>query len=187
MTALNEILTSRHSIRRFTDRAPTREELEQLFDAAVLAPNHRLTNPWRFYVLGPEGRAAYGLALGNRKAKKATDEAQAEEMRKTTSDQHRAWPCMVLVAMTQNENLEIREEDYAATMMATQNLCLKAVELGLGTHIRSGAIMGDPAARAAGGVAENERIVAVLTIGTPAEVPEAKPRTPARELTHWIP
>ena len=31
-------------------------------------------------VVGPEARAAYGLALGNRKAKKATDEAQAKQL-----------------------------------------------------------------------------------------------------------
>ncbi|MCA0375612.1 MAG: nitroreductase [Gemmatimonadetes bacterium] len=184
---LFDALAARRSVRQFTDRTPTRDELEQMLDAAVLAPNHRLTNPWRFYVLGPEARAAYGLALGHRKAKKATDEAQAAQIRQATSDDHRAWPCMLVVAMTQHENPEIREEDYAATFMAVQNVCLAATALGLGTHIRTGAIMGDPAARAAVGVSDAERIVAVLTVGTPAVVPDAKPRTPARELTRWVP
>ena len=152
---------------------------------ATLAPNHRLTNPWRFHVLGPEARAAYGLALGNRKAKKATDEAHAETIRRNTSDEHRAQPCMLIVSMTLHENPEIREEDYASTMMAVQNLCLSAVEQGLGTHIRSGAIMDDPAARTAVGVGDDERIVAVLTVGVPLEVPDAKPRRSAPELTRW--
>jgi nitroreductase len=181
-----DAIASRRSIRKFTDRAPTRAELEQILDAAALAPNHRLTHPWRFYVLGPEARAAYGLALGNRKAKKATDEAQADAIRRTTSEEHRAQPCMLVVAMMQNENPEIREEDYASTMMAIQNICLAATELGLGTHIRSGAIMGDPAARAAVGVPDDQRIVAVLTVGVPQEIPEAKTRRPASELTHWV-
>jgi len=181
-----DAIAARRSVRKFTDRTPTREELEQIIQAATLAPIHRLTNPWRFYVLGPEARAGYGLALGNRKAKKATDDAHAESIRKATSDEHRAQPCMVIVAMSLNENPEIREEDYASTMMATQNLCLAAVELGLGTHIRSGAIMDDPAARSAVGVPEGERIVAVLTVGTPAEVPEPKARRAAAEVTHWV-
>lgn len=184
---LSDAIAARGSVRSFTERPPSREELERLFDAANLAPNHRLTQPWRFYVLGPEARAGYGLALGHRKAKKATDEAQAEEIRRKTSDDHRAQPCMVVVAMTLNENPEIREEDYAATMMAVQNLCLTAVAEGLGTHIRSGAIMGDPAARAAVGLPEDERIVAVLTVGTPAAPAPAKTRRPAVELTHWVP
>jgi nitroreductase len=183
---LTDAISARRSVRKFTDRAPTREELEQMLQAATLVPNHRLTNPWRFYVLGPEARAGYGLALGNRKAKKATDEAHAESIRKATSDEHRAQPCMLIVAMVLNENLEIREEDYASTMMATQNICLTAVSLGLGTYIRSGAIMDDPAARAAVGVPEGERIIAVLSVGTPLEVPEAKSRRPVAEVTHWV-
>lgn len=183
---VSDAIATRRSVRKFTERAPTREQLERMLHAATLAPNHRLTQPWRFYVLGPEARAAYGLALGNRKAKKATDEAQAESMRQNTSREHRAQPCMVLVSIVLNENPEIREEDYAAAMMATQNLCLSAVEQGLGTHIRTGAIMDDPAARAAAGVSEGERIVVVLTIGEPLDLPDAKARRAASELTHWL-
>lgn len=181
-----DVLAARRSIRKFAERAPTRAELEQMLQAATLAPNHRLTNPWRFYVLGPEARAAYGLALGNRKAKKATSDEQADSIRRATSDEHRAQPCMLLVAMTLHENPEFREEDYASTMMATQNICLAATALGLGTHIRSGAIMDDPAARAAAGVPDDQRIVAVLTVGVPLETPDAKSRKPAAELTHWV-
>jgi nitroreductase len=181
-----DVIAARRSIRKFTEREPSRAELEQMLQAATLAPNHRLTNPWRFYVLGPEARAAYGLALGNRKAKKATDEAHADAIRRATSDEHRAQPCMVVVAMTLHENPEFREEDYASTMMGTQNICLAATALGLGTHIRSGAIMDDPAARAAAGVPDDQRIVAVLTVGVPLETPDAKTRKTAAELTHWV-
>ena len=61
-------------------------------------------------------------------------------------------------------------------MMAIQNLSLAAVEMGLGTHIKTGAVMDDPGARAVAGVADNERIVAVVNVGEPAEVPAAKSR-----------
>ena len=64
----SEAIRDRRSIKRFTDRSITRDEIETLLAAATLAPNHRLTQPWRFYVLGPEARYAYGLALGERKA-----------------------------------------------------------------------------------------------------------------------
>jgi nitroreductase len=69
MTVLEAIAT-RRSIKAFTDREISREEIERLLDAACQAPNHRMTEPWRFYVLGPEARAAYGAALGARKAKR---------------------------------------------------------------------------------------------------------------------
>jgi nitroreductase len=172
----SEAIAQRRSIRKFEDRAPTREELEALIHAATQAPNHRMTQPWRFYVLGPVARAAYGYALGERKAKKAPDADAAQAIRQRTSDEHRALPCMIAVAMEQNENAEIREEDYAATMMAVSLLALAAVEHGLGTHIKSGAIMNDPAARAAAGVADGERIVAMINVGVPSEVPPARER-----------
>jgi nitroreductase len=94
---------------------------------------------------------------------------------------------MIVVAMKLHEDPEIREEDYAAVMMAVQNLALQALELGLGTHIKSGAVMQDAAARAAAGVAEHERIVAVVNVGEPAEQPQSKERSAAAELTRWLP
>jgi len=183
----NALLTSRRSIREFTDREPSREEVEALLDAAVTAPNHRLTQPWRFYVLGPEARRGLGLALGNRKARKIEDPVAAEQMRNRVADEHAALPLMIAVAMVQNENEEIREEDYAATMMAVQNVCLAAVGLGLGTHIKSGAVMQDPAAREAIGVAEEERVIALLNVGEPAAEPPPRRRQPTSTFTTWVP
>ena len=182
-----EIIVRRRSTKKFTDRAITREELEVLLDAAILAPNHRLTRPWRFYVLGPESRYAYGLALGERKARKLPDPESARSLRETVAEEHRRLPCMIAISVVQNDNPEVREEDYAAAMMAIQNLALAAVEHGLGTHIKTGAIMNDPAARAAVGVPDTERIVAIVNIGEPAEVPPAKNRQPATAFTTWVP
>jgi nitroreductase len=182
-----EAIQQRRSIKKFADRALSREEIQKLLDAAVLAPNHRLTQPWRFYVLGPDARHAYGLALGNRKAKKIEDPDAARTMRDNVAAEHRALPGMVVFAVTINENDEIREEDYAAVMMAIENFALAAVESGFGTHLKTGAVMADPAARAAAGVTDdNLRIVGVVNVGVPAEVPAAKNRQPSSALTTWM-
>ncbi len=77
MNILDSINT-RRSIKTFTDRAVSREEMEQLLTAACQAPNHRMTEPWRFYVLGPQARRAYGEALGHRKAKRVDDPEAAK-------------------------------------------------------------------------------------------------------------
>ena len=184
----SEAIQNRRSIKRFTDRPVTRAEIETLIAAATLAPNHRLTQPWRFYVLGPEARYAYGLALGERKAKKIDDPTAARAMRETVAAEHRALPCMIAVATVNSDNPETREEDYAAVMMAVQNLVLAAMELGLGTHIKTGGVMTDPTARAAAGVGEAERIVAVVNVGESAEqltIPtEGRMAFPAL-TSHW--
>lgn len=182
-----DLLSSRRSIREFTTREPTRAEIETLLEYAVTVPNHRLTQPWKFYVLGPESRRAFGLVLGGRKARKIEDPAAADQMRQKIAAEHAALPLMIAVAISQNENPEIREEDYAAGMMAVQNISLAAVALGLGTHIKTGAVMDDPAARAAIGVGEGERVIAILNVGEPATIPPAKARRTASEVTTWLP
>src|SRR5206468_10549026 len=101
----------------------------RLIHAATLAPTHRLTQPWRFYVLGPEARYAYGRAVGERKARKLTDASAAGASLESVAAEHRALPCMIAVAVVNNDNPEIREEDYAAALMAIQNLSLAALEL----------------------------------------------------------
>lgn len=181
------IIEQRRSTKKFTERAITRDEIETLLDAAILAPNHRLTRPWRFYVLGPESRYAYGMALGERKARKLPDPDAARALRETVATEHRNLPCMIAVAVVQNDNPETREEDYAAAMMAIENLALSAVALGLGTHIKTGGVMGDAAAREATGVSEAERIVAIVNVGEPAEQTTPRKREPAASFTIWRP
>ena len=66
-------------------------------------------------------------------------------------------------------------------------LLLLAVDMGLGTHLRSGAVMDDPRTREAMGVPEGERIVAMVQLGEPAVVPDAKPRKTLDDVTTWLP
>ena len=182
---VSDAIAHRRSIKKFQDRPVAREDLEALLDAAVLAPNHHLTQPWRFYVLGPAARRRYGLALGDRKARKVADPAQADAVREKTAAEYEAFPALIAVAMTLHENAETREEDYAAVMQAVAYLMLAAVDRGLGTHMRTGAVLDDPAARAAIGAREGERVVALLSVGVPAEVPAPKPRQGSAEVTTW--
>ena len=184
---VSDAIARRRSIKKFQDRPVPREQIEALLDAAVLAPNHRLTQPWRFYVLGAESRRRYGLALGDRKARKLEDSAAADALRAKTAGEYESLPALIAVASIQSENPETREEDYAAVMQALANMMLVAVERGLGTHLRTGAVMDDPAARAAIGVRDGERVVALLSVGVPAEVPPGKPRQAAASVTTWTP
>ena len=186
LISLAELINRRRSIKQFTDRVPTRDEIEALLDLVAQAPNHRMTQPWRFYVLGPAARRGYGAALGARKAKRVEDPQAARDVVESVAARHETLPAMIAVAVTVHENPEIREEDYAATWMGLQNLALAAEAAGLGTHIKTGAVMDDPRSRAAVGVPDGERIVAIVNLGQPAAVPDPKPRLPARDLTTWV-
>src|SRR5215475_2116582 len=115
---VSEAIRTRRSVKKFTDRPVTRQEIETLLAAAALAPNHRLTQPWRFYVLGPEARYAYGLALGERKARKQPDPESGRAVKETVAREHFELPAMIAVAVVQSDDAEIAREDYAAAMMA---------------------------------------------------------------------
>ena len=182
---VSDAINQRRSIKKFTQRAVTREEIEALLDAAVLAPNHKLTQPWRFYVLGPTARSQYGRALGDRKAKKLPDADAANAVREKTAQEYYAFPALIAVATVVAESPETREEDYAAVMQAIALITLVAMERGLGTHIRTGAVMDDPAARAAIGVRDGERVVAMIAVGVPEEIPAPKTRQGAAAVTEW--
>jgi len=184
---LQEAIASRRSIKVYKSNPVSHETIRTLLEIAVIAPNHRMTQPWRFYVMGQESRAAFGKVLGHRKAKKIDDKEAAKIVIEKVTNTHRSLPTMIAVATELNDNPEIREEDYAASYMGIQNLCLTACSMGLGTHVKTGAVMDDPIARKAIGVREGERVIATISLGEPAEIPESKPRKTAESLTIWNP
>ena len=181
-----DAIQARRSIKKFTSRPVSRDEIERLLDAACQAPNHRMTEPWRFYVLGPEARRAFGKVLGARKAKRVEDPDAARAVVEKVADATAGLPAMLAVAITLDENPEIREEDYAAAFMGLQNLSLAACAKGLGVHIKSGAVMDDPLARRAIGVPDGERVIATVEVGEPESTPGGKTRRPSADFTPWV-
>lgn len=182
-----QAIAARRSISQFTDGPVSADHLRQLIDAAIQAPNHRMTQPVRFRVLGPATRHAYGAVLGARKAKKLEDPVAAQAVIDKASAAEAAVPAVIAVSVRVDENPEIREEDYATAFMGVQNLMLAAVSLGLGTRLRTGAVMDDPRAREALGVPEGERVVVMVQVGHPAATPYPKPRKAVDEVTRWLP
>ncbi len=184
---VTDAVRRRRSIKTFTDRSLEREELEELLELVVLAPNHRMTEPWRFVVLGPEAKRRWGEIKGETRAGRVDDVQAAELVRRKTIESMSSLPGLVAVVQLLANDPEIREEDYATVYMGIQNLLLAAVERGLGTHVKTGAELEGAALRSALGVAEGERVVALVQIGEPAELPAEKPRAPAAARTNWLP
>lgn len=182
-----EAIKARRSIKRFTDRPVGREEIERLLEVVPLAPNHRMTEPWGFLVFGDEAKRAYARVLGRRRSRRVEDADAAAAVREKVMRETTAVPAIVAVTMKLDENPEIREEDYAATYMGIQNLLLAALKMGLGTHVKTGAVMDDPELRDALAVPSDRRVVALIFIGEPAEVPDQKPRAAATGRTTWLP
>lgn len=183
---VREAIQARVSVKEYTGEPVPRERIEELLELATLAPNHRMTQPLDYRVMGNGAKTAYAEALALRKTRKIEDPDTAEAVRERVVARTTAVPAMVAILMNEAEDPEVREEDYATAFMAIQNLSLAAVESGLGTHIKTGAVLGEPSLRAALKAGDEQRVVAIVFLGEPAELPEPKPRTAARDRTLWL-
>ena len=184
ITAINQ----RTSVRRFRSDPVPREVVERLLECAVRAPNHKLTEPWRFAVLTGRARDRYAEIRARHRLKRYTDPSSAEAQAGADKVRREALEVPVyIVAMTAVSEDEItREEDYAATMMAIANLMIAAESLGLGTYLKTGGVMQDPGLIELAEVPGKDRIVGLVSLGYPAEQDAPRRRKPAAELTWWV-
>lgn len=183
-----EAIQRRTSVRRFRSDPVSRATLEQLLECAVRAPNHKLSEPWRFAVLTGAARAAYAEIRAQHRLKRYTDPGSPEALAAADKVRREALgtPAFIVVMTVVSPDEITREEDYAAVMMATQNLIIAAESVGLGTYLRTGGIMRDPGLVELAGVAEGQRVVGILSLGYPSEAEAPRRRRPAAELTRWV-
>jgi nitroreductase len=184
ITAINQ----RTSVRRFRSDPVPREIVERLLDCAVRAPNHKLTEPWRFTVLTGRAKDQFAEIRAKHRLKRYSDPttpealAGADKVRRESQET----PVYIVVMVAVNADEITREEDYAATMMAIANLMIAAESLGLGTYLKSGGVMRDQELMELAGVPEGFRVVGLISLGYPAEQDPPRRRKPAAELTRWV-
>lgn len=183
-----QAIHSRGSVKAFKPDPLDRNLIEQLLDAAVRAPNHKMTEPWRFYVLTGDSKRRFAELRRDRRAQRFED-PEAPEARKALEKAYDSvidTPAVIAVATLVADDPVRREEDFAATCCAIQNMLLAAMSLGLGTYLRTGSLLEDPRLRELLGAGEGERVIATIYVGYPKEEPRLKPRAPAAEKTRWL-
>jgi nitroreductase len=183
-----EAITRRTSVRRFRPDPVPREIIQRLLDCAVRAPNHKLTEPWRFVVLTGRARDTFADIRAEyrqqRHAHPAGPEARSAADR--LREESRAIPVFLVVLAAVSDDENTREEDYAATMMAIANIMIAAEALDLGTYLRTGGVMRDPRLGQLIHIPEGFRVVGILALGYPAQAEPPRRRTPASQLTTWL-
>lgn len=182
-----EAITSRRSIPRMKPDPVPRDLLERLLAAAVWVPNHRLTEPWQFFVLEDEAKKRFA-EIRREFRRGQLPNPQAPEVKpaleKVYEDTVKT-PVIIAVTSSLVDDPETREEDAWASFGAAYAFMLGAWAHGVGTYFRTGAMRDDPALRELLGLPENRRIIGIIYAGYPAEVPQ-KRRTPAHEKTRWL-
>jgi nitroreductase len=161
-------IRTRRTHKAFAPESLPRDQLEQLFELASWAPNHHLTVPWRFRVVGPESLARLKRAAGPEGA------AKLERC-----------PTLIVVSAVLGEDPVQNEEDLHATAAASYIVLLAAHARGLAGYWRSPDLLRGEAGRSAVGLPDEERFVGLLHLGHPRQE-RPVPERPAAPTTVFL-
>ena len=187
---LLDAIFQRRTIKDFKPDAVPAALLERALAAGLWAQNHKLTEPWRFTLLGPEThrRLAERFAQGQAASVGEADAAQREQVRREAAAKILSKPCVVAASQRLDGSPAQRREDYGAIACAIQNIQLAAWADGLGMQWSSGKIIGLPETYEMLAIdAAREEIVGLLFFGFPARVPAAQARKPLAEVSRRLP
>ena len=166
---LVDAIRSRRTHKAYAPGAVERAELEDLLELARWAPNHHLTNPWRFRVVGPEALERLKEAAGPEAARKL-DRA----------------PTLVVCSCVLTGDPVQDEEDLHAAACAAYIVLLAAHGRGLAGYWRTPAVLRDPEGRAAIGMGEDERFVGLLHLGRAVQEQRPPERAPAEQVVEFL-
>lgn len=166
---VEEAIRTRRTHKAFVPEAIRRELLDELIDLARWVPNHHLTNPWRFRVLGSRSLAELKRIAGPEAAAKL-DRA----------------PTLVAVTAKRSEDPVQDEEDLCATACATYAVLLAAHARGLAGYWRTPAVLRTDEGREALGIPDDERFVALIHLGWPRQEKDPPERLPQRDVLTYL-
>ena len=166
---MERAIRERRTHKAFGPEPVDRHTLGELLELACWAPNHNLTNPWRFRVLGPESLAALKQAAGPEGAAKL-DRA----------------PTLVAASVAQTGDPIQDEEDVCAAAVAVYIVLLAAHARGLVGYWRTPDALRTEEGRQAAGVPAGERIIGLIHLGPPRQDKEPPERLPPRDYVTYL-
>ena len=189
VVSVYEAIFRRRNVKEFTGEPVSDETLERMFSAAIWAPNHRLTNPTRFFTIRKDSplrkkiaetawQATYdGVANPNPDQKKRSADASRERVLNA--------PAMTYVYSVTGDNEEITQENYATSCCAVHNMALAAFAEGLYIDWSTGGLTKLPRLAETLGADEDWQMVGVVFAGKPTEIPSTQ-RTSHPEVVSWL-
>lgn len=186
---VEEAIRSRRSIGKVKQDPVPRDLVERIIEAAVWAPNHHRTEPWKFVVMTGEGRNKLGSAYAEIAAEKLTGLTEEEREQRLAKEVEKALRAPVVIAAVcspSDDPKVIRAEETAAVHAAVQNLLLAAHANGLGAVWRTGEPAYHPAMKRWLGLEPGDEVVGLIYAGYPDMEPPAVRRTPGTAKTVWL-
>ncbi len=162
-------IRTRRTHKAFEPEPVPRETLDELLELARWAPNHHLTGPWRFRVVGPRSLERLKEAAGPESAAKLD-----------------RCPTLVVASCVLSGDPEQDEEDLHSTAVACYIVLLAAHARGLAGYWRTPGVLRTQDGRRAVGLPDDERFVGLLHIGRPKQEQRVPERPPPSEITVYL-
>jgi nitroreductase len=166
---VEDAIRTRRTHKAFASDPLPRELIDELLELARWAPNHNLTNPWRFRVIGPEALDALKRAAGPEAAAKL-DRA----------------PTLIAATAKRSEDPVQNEEDLCATACATYAVLLAAHARGLAGYWRTPGVLRTPEGLSALGIGADEHFVALIHLGWPRQERQPPDRLPPNDVVNYL-
>ncbi|KAL7540522.1 hypothetical protein ACHAXR_010187 [Thalassiosira sp. AJA248-18] len=178
-------ILTRRTINEFDPQLPSHWEkaIERAIEAAIYAPNHKRSEPWRFYLLGPKSIEKVCQLNAELVAAKKGEVAGEKKLQRWL--QMPGWLVVTCIKNGDGEGdamedpMGLAREDYAACCCAVQNMCLSLNAQGLGTKWTTGPVNFDERfADAVGFEYDKEFTVGTIWFGTPLQ----RPSSPGKKM-----
>jgi nitroreductase len=169
---VEKAIRTRRTHKAFGPQALAPSTLDELFELARWAPNHHLTNPWRFRVLGERAR------------ERLMELAESEQP--GSAVKLRRDPTLVAVSARQSGDAAQDREDLLATALAAYVVLLGAHARGLAGYWRTVALLDDPRGREILGLPPDETPVGLLYLGSPVQEQRVPERAPVSEFVTYL-
>jgi nitroreductase len=175
-----DAIVSRRSLGRMRQDAPPRDMIERVLGAAVHAPNHHNTQPWRFYVLSGKAREELGEELAQALKQRVADmdEKKVEGLMLAERMKPMRSPVLIVVGVAREmDDPMAMREDLQAASAAIQNMLLAATSLGMAAIWRTGDGAYDDRVKAYFGLQPRDEIAGIVYLGYADEnLPPVAPR-----------
>jgi nitroreductase len=169
---LEQAIRGRRTHKAFDSTPVEPAVLEELFELARWAPNHHLSNPWRFRVLGEMTRERLKLLAD------ASSPGSGAKLDRA--------PTLIVVSVCLSADAVADQEDVLAGGVAAYIVLLAAHGRGLAGYWRTLGLLEDPPARALLGIEHNERVLGLLHLGGPRQSQRVPQRAPLREIVTYL-
>ena len=180
------LIKNRRNTKRFNDKDISKSNIETILESGTWAPNHRNTEPWRFVVVSKFSKVREKIANELIKLQESkSDTPLSQEQKRNLVNHVNSAPCYIYVFSIPGENPEITEENYGAVCCAIQNMQLTATSMGLGIGWSTGKMAKIKNLHSILNVAQEFKIVGVLTLGYPQDNSE-KSREDFNKITKWL-